>query len=295
MARAQRKAQPMTTIPVLSSIAPFAATSDLWFVDIWGVMHNGVRPFASSVSACEAFRKQGGTALLVTNSPRPNDSVARQLDSIGVSRDAYDGVVSSGDVSRSLIEDWAGRPILHIGPARDLPIFAGLRAKPGASAEEADVAVCTGLYDDETETPENYSALLEKLRARNIPMVCANPDLKVERGGRIIYCAGAIAAAYAALGGAVSYAGKPYRPIYELALKTGSRLRGAPVSADRVIAIGDGVATDIAGASRFGIRSVFIASGVHVKAGEAIGDAASRLFATDATAKPVAVMKDFVW
>src|SRR5690349_8704141 len=144
----------MTPIPVLSSIAPLAATSDLWFVDIWGVIHNGVRPFASSIEACEAFRKQGGTALLVTNSPRPRESVATQLDGIGVSRDAYDGIVSSGDVSRSLIEDWAGRPVLHIGPARDLPIFAGLKAQPGAGIEDADVAVCTGLNDDETETPD---------------------------------------------------------------------------------------------------------------------------------------------
>ncbi len=285
----------MTGIPVLSSIAPFAETSDLWFVDIWGVMHNGVRPIASSVEACEAFRKQGGTALLVTNSPRPSESVARQLDSIGVSRDAYDGIISSGDVSRSLIEEWAGRRILHIGPERDLATFAGLRAEPGASVDEADVAVCTGLYDDEVETPENYSAVLEKLRARNVPMICANPDLKVERGGRIIYCAGAIAAAYVALGGMVSYAGKPYRPIYELALRMGSDLRGTPIGKERVLAIGDGVATDIAGSAGFGVRSVFIASGVYVKVGEAIGDAASRLFASDDATKPVAVMKDFVW
>ncbi len=285
----------MTAIPVLTSISSLAGSSDLWFVDIWGVIHNGVRPFASSVAACEAFRKQGGTALLVTNSPRPRESVGRQLDGIGVSRDAYDGIVSSGDVSRSLIEAWAGRPILHIGPSRDLPIFEGLQAKPGAVAEDADVAVCTGLYDDETETPDNYSSLLAKLKARDIPMICANPDLKVERGGRIIYCAGAIAAAYAALGGTVSYAGKPYLPIYELALKTGAGLRGAPISKERVLAIGDGVATDIAGAAGFSIRSVFIASGVYVQAGEAIGDAASRLFESDSAAKPVAVMKDFVW
>ena len=285
----------MTAITVLPSIAPFAETSDLWFVDIWGVMHNGVRPFASSVAACEAFRKQGGTVLLVTNSPRPRESVGRQLDSIGVSRDAYDGIVSSGDVSRSLIEDWAGQPILHIGPARDLPIFAGLRAQPGASADDAAIAVCTGLFDDETETPDSYAKLLAKLHARDVPMICANPDLRAERGGHIIYCAGAIAAAYVALGGRVSYAGKPYRPIYELALKTGSDLRGTPVGKGRVLAIGDGVATDIAGAAGFGIRSVFIASGVDVRAGEAIGDAAGRLFTSDSVAKPVAVMKDFVW
>ncbi|CCB64214.1 MULTISPECIES: TIGR01459 family HAD-type hydrolase [unclassified Hyphomicrobium] len=285
----------MTDIPVLSSIAPFAETSELWFVDIWGVMHNGVRPFASSVAACEAFRKRGGTALLVTNSPRPRESVGKQLDSIGVSRDAYDGIVSSGDVSRSLIDAWAGRPILHIGPSRDLPIFAGLKAQPGATLEDAEVAICTGLYDDETETPDSYATILEKLRARDVPMICANPDLKVERGGRIIYCAGAIAAAYTALGGTVSYAGKPYQPIYDLALKIGAEKRGAVVGKDRVLAIGDGVATDIAGAAAFGIRSVFIASGISVRADETMDHAARRLFANDSAAKPVAVMKDFVW
>lgn len=284
----------MTGIPLISSIAPFAASSDLWFVDIWGVMHNGVRPFASSVAACEAFRKQGGTALLVTNSPRPHESVARQLDSIGVARSAYDGIVSSGDVSRSLIDAWAGRRILHIGPERDLPIFVGLRAVPGASADDAEVAVCTGLFDDESETPDNYSALLQTLKARNVPMICANPDLKVERGGRIIYCAGAIAAAYVALGGTVNYAGKPFRPIYDLALRTGSELRRGEVSKDRVLAIGDGVGTDIAGASNFGIRSVFIASGVHVRSDELLSEAAGRLFPSDMP-QPVALMKSFDW
>jgi HAD superfamily hydrolase (TIGR01459 family) len=285
----------MTAVPVITSIAPLAGTSDLWFVDIWGVMHNGVHPFASSVAACEAFRKKGGTALLVTNSPRPRESVARQLDGIGVSREAYDGIVSSGDVSRSLIEEWAGRPILHVGPPRDLATFAGLRAQPGASVEDADVAVCTGLHDDETETPETYSDLLEKLRARDVPMICVNPDLKVERGGRIIYCAGSIAAAYAAMGGTVSYAGKPYRPIYELALRTGSDLHGSPIGKERVLSIGDGIATDIAGAGGFGVRSVFVASGVYVPSGEAIGDAAGRLFANDSVARPVAVMKELAW
>lgn len=284
----------MTSIPLISSIAPFASSSDLWFVDIWGVMHNGVRPFASSVAACEAFRMQGGTLLLVTNSPRPHDSVARQLDSIGVARSAYDGIVSSGDVSRSLIDAWAGRRILHIGPERDLPIFIGLRAVPGASADDAEVAVCTGLFDDETETPDHYSALLQTLKARNVPMICANPDLKVERGGRIIYCAGAIAAAYVALGGTVSYAGKPFRPIYDLALRTGSELRRGEVSKDRVLAIGDGVGTDIAGAANFGIRSVFIASGVHVGSDELLPEAAGRLFPSDMP-QPVAVMKSFSW
>lgn len=284
----------MSAIPVLQSIAPFGPTSDLWFVDIWGVMHNGVEPYASSVAACEAFREQGGTVLLVTNSPRPRESVGRQLDGIGVPRSAYDSIVSSGDVSRSLIEAWAGQPILHIGPERDLPVFEGLRAKPGATVDDAAVAVCTGLYDDEAETPADYADVLAKLRARGIPMICANPDEKVERGSRIVYCAGAVARAYEALGGEVSYAGKPFRPIYDLALEIGSTLRGAPIPKDRVLAIGDGVATDIAGAANFGIRSVFIASGVYVTNGEAIGAAVTRLFAPTMP-QPIAVMNAFVW
>ncbi|ADJ24257.1 HAD-superfamily hydrolase, subfamily IIA [Hyphomicrobium denitrificans ATCC 51888] len=284
----------MTAIPVLQSIAPLAATADLWFVDIWGVMHNGVRPYASSVAACEAFRQQGGTILLVTNSPRPRESVARQLDGIGVARSAYDGIVSSGDVSRSLIEDWAGEPILHIGPERDLPVFANLQATPGAGVADAVVAVCTGLYDDEKETPADYAEMLAKLKARDIPMICANPDQKVERDGRLIYCAGAIARAYKALGGIVSYAGKPFQPIYDLALEIGSDTRGKSIAKDRVLAIGDGVSTDIAGASNFGIRSVFIASGVDVNANENVGAAAARLFA-NSSAQPIAVMNGFNW
>jgi HAD superfamily hydrolase (TIGR01459 family) len=284
----------MNAIPVLQSIAPLAATADLWFVDIWGVMHDGVRPYASSVAACEAFRRQGGTILLVTNSPRPRESVALQLDGIGVARSAYDGIVSSGDVSRSLIEEWAGDPILHIGPERDLPLFANLQATPGAGVADAAVAVCTGLYDDEKETPADYAHMLANLKSRDVPMICANPDQKVERGGRLIYCAGAIARAYEALGGNVSYAGKPFQPIYDLALEIGSDTRGKPVAKDRSLAIGDGVSTDIAGAANFGIRSVFIASGVDVKSGEDIGHAAARLFAS-ASSQPIAVMNDFAW
>jgi HAD superfamily hydrolase (TIGR01459 family) len=285
----------MTDIPVFSSIAPLAPESDLWFVDVWGVIHNGVRPIASSVAACEAFRNKGGTVLLVTNAPRPRDSVVEQLDRIGVSRMAYNGIVSSGDVSRSLIAEWAGRRILHVGPKRDLPLFAELPAPPNASVEDAEVAVCSGLYDDETETIADYASMIADLEARNVPMICANPDRTVERGGRIVYCAGAIAAAYEALGGEVRYAGKPYLPIYELAMALGAKLRGASVPKERALAIGDGVATDIEGAGRFGIRSVFVASGVHVANGESIADAATRLFSSGSATRPIAVMHGLVW
>ena len=233
--------------------------------------------------------------LLVTNAPRPRVSVRRQLDRIGVAATAYDEIVSSGDVSRELIEAWAGLRILHVGPERDLPLFAGLGAVPGATANDAEVAVCTGLYDDETETPADYAAMLATLKSRAVPMICANPDRTVERDGHIIYCAGAVAAAYEALGGTVSYAGKPFQPIYELALELAGTLRSAPVTRERVLAIGDGIATDIAGAVNFGVRAVFIASGVHVRLGESMADAAARLFGAKSAPQPIAVMSEFVW
>lgn len=285
----------MPDCPVLTSIAPFAATSDAWLLDVWGVLHNGVKPFPSTIEACRLFRAKGGTVVLVSNAPRPESSVVAQLDRIGVPAATYDGVVTSGDVSMSLVAAWDGRRILHIGPDRDRSLFAGLSLPPTATPADCDVAVCTGLYDDEAETPDDYRAVLGDLVARRVPMICANPDHRVERGGRIIFCAGAIAATYEGLGGEVRYAGKPYLPIYEMALERVAKLRGGEVSKQRLLAIGDGVATDIEGARRFGIRSVFVASGVHVEAGETIAEAATRLFKTEGAPKPVAVMTELAW
>lgn len=278
---------------LLNSIAPLAREADVWFLDIWGVLHNGHKPFAGAVDACQTFRKGGGHVVLVSNSPRPRPGVIRQLDDIGVSRDAYDDVITSGDVSRALIGRAAGAPLLHIGPTRDRPLFEGLDVA-FADADVADVAVCSGLYDDETETTANYAAVLAQLRARDVPMICANPDIKAERGGKLIYCAGAIADAYEKIGGRVQYAGKPHAPIYVSALEIAARLSGGEVDKGRVLAIGDGALTDIRGASLAGIRSVFVASGVHVARGVSVSDAADGLFA-DEPLKPVALMTALVW
>ncbi|MBR2536734.1 MAG: TIGR01459 family HAD-type hydrolase [Hyphomicrobium sp.] len=278
---------------LLTSIAPLAPEADVWFLDIWGVLHNGHKPFAGAVDACQAFRQGGGHVVLVSNSPRPRPGVVKQLDDIGVARDAYDDVITSGDVSRALIGQAAGTPLLHIGPKRDLPLFDGLDAT-FADVSVAGVAVCSGLYDDETETPADYAALLTALLARDVPMICANPDIKAERGGKLIYCAGAIAEAYEKLGGEVQYAGKPHAPIYTSALAIAGRLTGGDVAQSRVLAIGDGVATDIRGASAAGIRSVFVASGVHVARGVSVTDAADALFASESM-KPIGLMTALVW
>ncbi len=288
----QAAASPASAIPLFSSISSLVATADAWLVDIWGVMHNGVSPFMGACDACRRFRDGGGTVLLLSNAPRPAASVVTQLRRIGVPDAAYDRVLSSGDAARSMIAAYAGRPVFHLGPERDLPLFEGLDVElsPLSSAE---AVICTGLYDDETETPETYAGLLGTMRAKGLAMVCANPDLKVERGGRIVWCAGGVAAAYEALGGVVSYAGKPHAPVYAMAEAIIAELRGGrAVGRERLLAIGDGVKTDIKGASDAGIRSVYIASGVHLEPGSTLdGAALTRLF--DGLAmRPVAAMQE---
>jgi HAD superfamily hydrolase (TIGR01459 family) len=284
----------MQEIPIVKSVQNLTAAADVWFVDIWGVLHDGIRPFSPAVDACMSFRRAGGRVVLVSNSPRRCDGVRAQLASVGVDAQAFDAVVTSGDVSRELIAAYSGRPVLHIGPSRDLPIFDGLGVVLVEDAAGAEVAVCTGLRDDERETAADYAGILAELSARTIAMICANPDKAAVRGGRLIPCAGAIADAYEALGGRVHYAGKPFPPIYAVAFAIATELTGSAVEPAGVLAIGDGVGTDIEGASRAGIRSVFIASGVHVPAGQPLCEAAAELFAAYPK-KPIAVMRQLAW
>jgi HAD superfamily hydrolase (TIGR01459 family) len=279
-------------IPILASIAELAPTCDAWIVDIWGVMHNGARAFAEAGEACRKFRAAGGIVVLLSNAPRPFTAVIPHMSSLGVDPAAYDTGVTSGDATRAMIEPWSGRALLHIGPERDLGLFTGLGVRL-APAETADAIVCSGLYDDTKETPASYEALFDKLLARRLPMICANPDLVVERGDKLVYCAGALAAAYAAKGGEVAYAGKPHLPIYERTFEAIERIKGSPVARKRILAIGDGIDTDLAGAHAAVLRSLFIASAVHV-AGALDAHALAHLFAGRPFA-PVAAMSRLVW
>mgnify|MGYP002376972124 FL=1 len=274
-------------IPILASIDDLGAPRDAWLTDIWGVMHNGVAPFQSASDACIRFREAGGTVLLLSNAPRPHTSVAEQLDRIGVPRAAWDAILTSGDAARALIGAYAGRPVFPLGPERDAPVYDGLPITL-SDAATAEIISCTGLFDDETETPDDYASLLADFAARDVPMICANPDLTVERGNKIVYCAGAIAAAYEKLGGRVSYAGKPHGPIYDLAFEALTKLRAKPVARERVLAIGDGIRTDITGAARAGIDSIFIPSGIHVTS-ELTSAALDELF-PDPAIRPLAAM-----
>jgi HAD superfamily hydrolase (TIGR01459 family) len=283
-----------SSIPIVDTIRPLADDAHAWLADIWGVMHNGVAPFAPAVAACEAFRAAGGTVVLLSNAPRPASAVAAQLDRIGVRRSAWDAIVSSGDASRTLLAGQPKLPLFHLGPERDLPLYEGLDVD-FADAVAARQVVCTGLFDDETETPDDYTPLLTRFQAQACPMICANPDLTVERGGKLVYCAGAIAAAYEAMGGTVTYAGKPHLPIYEMALARLAELRGALVDRGQVLAIGDGIRTDILGAARAGIAAVYIASGVHMPAGAVLDAATLGTLFPDAGLQPIAAMHALAW
>ncbi len=223
--------------------------------------------------------------------------VHTMLDRLQVPHAAYDGIISSGDVTRALIAARGDQRVLHIGPARDLPIFEGLAARV-SPIESADYAVCSGLTDDTVETPDDYRDLIAQMRARSLPMICANPDIVVERGDALVYCAGAIADRYADAGGDVTYAGKPYRPIYEQALAIAQSARGAPTDPKRVLAIGDSVRTDLKGAVAFGIDCLFVTAGIHAEelgARDNPDVAAVRDIFTKAGVYPKAVMRQLAW
>jgi HAD superfamily hydrolase (TIGR01459 family) len=251
--------------PFVSHFAALAGGYDVVLSDVWGVVHNGAAATAEACDALARFRHGGGTVVLITNAPRPGEVVARTtLDRLGVPRAAYDGIVSSGDVTHTLIAERAGKRVFHIGPERDLPIFEGLDA-PVVPLENADYAVCSGLTDDTVETPQDYRDLIARMRARALPMICANPDVVVERGDKLVYCAGAIADLYAAAGGEVVFAGKPYRPIYDQALDIARAARGKPAERARVLAIGDSVRTDLKGAAAYGVDCLFVTAGIHAE------------------------------
>ena len=236
--------------------------------DIWGVVHNGVAVFPDALEALAEFRRAGGAVVLISNSPRPSPGVCAQLDGLGVSSDLYDAVVTSGDTIKTLLAARPGVRVFHLGPERDRNLMDGLDLEL-VDIESAECVLCSGLVDDESETPDDYEGLLGDLAGRGLRMYCANPDRVVHRGENLIYCAGALASRYAEIGGEVVMAGKPYAPIYDLAFEKLTRRLGKCPDRSEVLAIGDGVPTDLAGAAGAGLDMLFVTSGIH---GLEVGD-----------------------
>ena len=284
----------MSSLRFVERLRDLVGGVDVVLSDIWGVVHNGLVAFPEACEALHSFRRQGGTVILITNAPRPADSVQRQLEKLGVADGIYDAIVSSGDLTRHFVAGHPGRKVFWLGPERDNSIYRGLDPAL-ATLEQADYIVCTGLFDDETESAENYRAMLVQARERQLTLICANPDIVVERGDRLIYCAGAIAELYRELGGEVIFYGKPHRPIYERAMVLAAERHGHPVPLKRVLAIGDSVRTDLAGAHGFGIDLLFVTRGIHSEEFEGIDqlDPASvkELFGHP----PKALMRELRW
>ncbi len=283
-----------TLIPHFSTLA---SDYDVLLCDVWGVVHNGVVAFPQACDVLMRARARGTTVVFITNAPRQSEVVARQLAKLHVPRETYDAIVSSGDVTRSVIQTRAGQSLFHLGPERDHEIFTGLNVRL-APLESADYVVCSGLDDDDVETPEHYRARLTSMLERRLFMVCGNPDVVVERGDKLVYCAGSIADLYATMGGEVLYAGKPYRPIYEMALGKAEAAAGRKAPLKRVLAVGDSVRTDLKGAHTIGVDFLFITSGIHAEelGGRERPDGKT-LTATFAAAgeMPKAVMRQLVW
>lgn len=251
------------SLETVASLAELSGRYAALLCDVWGVLHNGVAAFPDAVASLSAARQRGLAVVLVTNSPRPHPGVEAQIRGLGVPDAAWDRIVTSGDVTRELIAE-GPRRIFHIGPERDHPIFDGLYVEP-VEEFEAQAVVCTGLFDDATETPQDYAELLQRLRARNLPFICANPDIMVEHGDRLVWCAGAIARDYAQLGGRTLIAGKPHAPIYAAAVKAAEEALGRAVERGKLLAIGDGIMTDVKGAADYGIDVLYVSGGVHAR------------------------------
>ena len=260
--------QPPRDVRQIEGLGEIADRYDAILCDIWGVLHNGVASFALASEALTTFRRGGGAVVLITNAPRPSAPIHRQLLKLGVAPDAFDAIATSGDVTVGLVAERIDDPVFHIGPSRDLSLFDAAAETAGRAPHlvplaEARYALCTGLRDDVTETVDDYRAELGVMAARGLTMICANPDIVIHRGDVLIYCAGALARRYEELGGPVVYAGKPHRPIYSRALALAERARGAPLDRRRVLAIGDGMKTDVAGAAAAGLDALFVTHGIH--------------------------------
>ena len=245
-----------------------AGSYDALLCDVWGVIHNGREAFPAACEALARYRAEVGPVVLISNSPRPHDQVIEQLDGLKVPREAWSEIVTSGDATRLLLAERAPGPAWKVGPDRDLPLYAGLGVEFSDLADAKFISV-TGPYDDETETPADYRDRFIEARRRDLELICANPDIVVQRGDRLIYCGGALAQLYASLGGKVLMAGKPYPIIYDLSLMKAqealARMEGGARSIDkaRVLCIGDGLPTDIRGANAQGLDVLFVASGIH--------------------------------
>lgn len=252
----------MTSPTPISGLSQLAARYDVLLCDVWGVIHNGRESFPAACAALARFRAEVGPVILISNAPRPHPPIVEQLDSLGVPRTAWTQLITSGDATRTLLAQRAPGRCWKIGPERDSVLYDGLDLQEGGP-DDADFICVTGPYDDENDEPGDYRDRFTACVERGLELICANPDIVVQRGDKLIYCGGALAQLYESLGGRAVMAGKPYAPIYEMALTVAAERLGRPVDRTRVLCVGDGLPTDVRGANARGLDVLFVASGIH--------------------------------
>lgn len=277
-----------TEIPMIDHVSAIADRYDAIISDVWGVLHNGIKITEPANHCLQQLRKRGLAVSMLTNAPRPPADIITFIEHLGGTQNAWTGFVSSGGVTRQLVAERGDRPFLHIGPDRDRSLFTGLTARETTLAD-ADYVLCSGLVDDETETAETYRPDLEHMLKRNLEMICANPDIVVERGHRLIPCGGAIADLYERMGGKVLWVGKPHPLVYDVAKAEIEKTLGRPVDKSRILGIGDALRTDVAGAINYGIDCLMVLDGIHsaeLGAGRDFSPGAINAFLTKAGVRP---------
>lgn len=284
--------------PILDRAGAILSRYDVLFCDVWGVVHNGITAFEGACAALKRFRDEGGTVILVSNAPVPKQRVADMLASRHVPRAAWDDIVSSGDIALTHVAERGFTKLYCIGPQdRDQALFKALKAH-SVPLDEAEAIICTGLTNDRSETPDDYAPVLEAAKRLHLPFVCANPDLIVDVGGTILYCAGAIADIYQHMGGAVYWAGKPHLSAYETAHHKAEALRDSNVPRAKALVIGDAIRTDLKGAQNFGCDALFVASGIHrheAMDGDRLSPAKLAALFPPGTPTAIGAMTELVW
>lgn len=289
----------MASPALLAGLSEIAGAYDALLCDVWGVIHNGREAFPQACAALARYREARGPVVLISNAPRPSAALHAQLDGVGVPRAAWTSFVTSGDATRALLAERAPGPVWVLGPPRDAPLFEGLGLQFAQEIEDAAFIACTGPFNEETETPEDYVERLERASERRLDFICANPDRMVQKGDRLIYCAGALAELYEQLGGRSVMAGKPHAPIYRRALQELQTQLGRAPDPARVLCIGDGVGTDVLGAHSQGLDCLFLWDGVHAadltEGAEAVSAERAAAFLAEHEVEAKYAMPALVW
>ncbi|MEM9278765.1 MAG: TIGR01459 family HAD-type hydrolase [Pseudomonadota bacterium] len=282
-------------VPAITGLNQLVDRYDCILCDVWGVLHNGKEIWMDAANALAKARAAGLAVVMITNAPRPRGPVLRQLARMNCPENAFDELVTSGDVTRVLIQQLDG-PVFNIGPDRDHAIYEGLDVT-FSEPEDAAGIVCTGLYDDYNEHPSEYVERFKRYIELNLPFICANPDIVVEVVDRLLWCAGVLAREYDQLGGETRIVGKPYAPIYDVAIEFAEKTLDREIDKSRILAVGDGLPTDIKGAGDYGIDSLFITNGIHAAdytSGD-VDDGKLQAFLKENNAAPAAWIKTLVW